>query len=79
METININDGWITFDKTATINFEKDYVHAPDTSLFKGIPCGKLSEENANMASARAGFKFYKIIDMSESIKEKLKSNARIG
>jgi hypothetical protein len=53
----------IKIDKDAFIDFENDYVHAPDTSLFVGFDYGKTSKETAESARKRAGFKFYKIIE----------------
>lgn len=47
------------------IDFGKDYVHAPDTSLFTGIPFGRISTDKAKEASNNAGFKFIKIIASS--------------
>lgn len=53
----------IKIDRQETVNFEKDYVHAPDTSLFVGFPYGKISKKHADSAAKKAGFKFYKIIE----------------
>lgn len=53
----------IKIDKDADIDFENDYVHAPDTSLFLGFDYGKISKEKAYKAKEQAGFKFYKIIE----------------
>lgn len=53
----------IKIDKDAAVDFENDYVHAPDTSLFVGFDYGKISKDSAEKAKKQAGFKFYKIIE----------------
>lgn len=69
IETITVTDratkkqAWIKIDKDAEVDFEKDFVHAPDTSLYCGFDYGKIGEKAAKEASEFAGFKFYKIIE----------------
>jgi hypothetical protein len=74
IETISIRhietkeEAWIKISKDAEIDFKKDYVHAPDTSLYVGFDYGKIDASVAKEATEFAGFKFYKIIDAADSL-----------
>lgn len=62
MKLIQTKDYLLLIDEEANINFDTDYVHCPDTSLFTGFSINKITKEKADDAKNKVGFSFYKII-----------------
>lgn len=62
MRLIQTKDYLLLIDEKAEINFDTDYIHAPDTSLFTGLEIGKIKKADAELATKRVGMCFIKVI-----------------